>query len=260
MASRPYQKHQQATACLCEEVPPGTILLSSEPDFKTYLDHLVYVCSGNSWYATSYSLCPYTGILWIGTYVHGADYRIETPAKKRTALRQPPLERYTIAAGVARLYPEPRYPPPDAPRMDYRLPKGVSLPQFPTLPLQGRMWELLDPIQEVQWVWDDFHYAGKTTLKLWLHLFAPLDRGGAVKCWLASPLEVINRQVLLTGMRLEWWFAGGQIGEVEVQYQQPMLAEEFFEWFGFDKEYRNLDQEFSDWLDEVHGRRRRRRR
>lgn len=69
---------------------------------------------------------------------------------------------------------------------------------------------------------------------------------------------MISRQVLQSGLVLECWFAGGQIGEVRVEAQEQVPAERFFEWFGFDKSYRDTGEELRVWLQEARRGKRRR--
>lgn len=233
--------------CQCLQLPEGILLRDDR--YRSYLEHLVYVSGGTSWDATGYYLCPNTGVVWMGTYV--GEEPMPTPAVVRTRCRQLPLDAYTIAKGAAQLYSEPVYPPPEAPRVDYQLPRGVSPPPFPELPLQGLFYESFFPRSELLWACEDIQVRGSVPLKVWLHLLVPLSRGETGACWLASPLELISQQVLQSGLVLAWWFAGGQIGEVRVEVQERVSAARFFEWFGFDKPYRNTGKEFSLWLQAV---------
>jgi hypothetical protein len=140
----------------------------------------------------------------------------------------------------------------------YGIPRDVVIPEWPKLPLAGLLWEGFKSKTDVEWCCENIKASGKLYLYLWLYLPMPLGCGGSVACWLASPFEPISQQVLVPGLTLEWWFAGGQIGELVVEKQFQMPASEFFEWFGFDKPYRDTGREFSEWLQSVRrgGRRR----
>lgn len=233
------------TGCQCLSLPEGTLL--RESFHRAYLDHInVYISEGVSWDAARYYLCPNTGVVWRTTYLSGG--KIEEIGMVRTSCRQTPLDAYTIAKGVVQLYSEPLYPPPGAPRVDYQLPRGVTPPPFPQLPLQGLFFKTFHPRSEVMWACGDVAVRGRVLLKIWLHLLVPVARGEMGACWLASPLEVISQQVLQSGLVLEWWFDRGQIGEVRVEAQEQVSAERFFEWFGLDKPYRDTGREFLEWL------------
>jgi len=241
------------TACECLSTLEGVAYPA--PPFPS--SHLRSVSTGNDfWEDTMYYICPFTGVVWRTRY--NEDTRNCPTVYIRTPCRQLPLDTYTIAKGVVQLYSEPLYPPREGPLLDYQLPQDVSLPSFPELPLQGLFCESLRPRSEVMWACENIQVQGRLFIDIWLRLLVPLSPGETGACWLASPLELISQQVLRSGAVLEWWFAGGQISEVRVEAQEEVPASEFFEWFGFDKPYRDTGKEFSAWLQSVRRRTRRR--
>lgn len=244
--------HAPLTECQCLQLPVGTLLRYNR--YYDYIQHLVHVAAGANYEAAGYDLCPITGVLWAQTYVPAG--RIDEIALYRTGCCQSSLDYRTVAHGVARLYETPLEPPADRPRMDYQLPRGMTPPLFPDLPLQGLVREILQPRQEMSWACGEVQVVGRTSLWLWVYLLAPLERGGVVGCYVASPLEVLSAQGLREGLVLAWWFAGREIGEVRVEGQERVSVGAFGEWFGFDKVYRDLGAEFSEWLRQARRRRR----
>jgi len=205
-----------------------------------------------------YYICPLTGAVWLSRYTE--DMRNTPIVYERTSCLQSSTERRTLAKCAVSLFNSKVVPNRPYRYYNEERVKDLVLNKWPMLPLEGLFFEDLELKTEVTWHCNDISVSTKGTLYLWLQLLAPLERGCSVPGWIASPLEAITRQVLQPGLRLEWWFGWGQIGEVEIQEQQEVSSAEFFDRFGFDKEYRETRREFSDWFDELEGHRRRRRR
>lgn len=167
------KKELSPRACECLSAPEG-IALPASPSPPS---HLCSVSAGSDfWEDTWYYICPLTGIVWRTKYTE--DMRNCPTVYIRTGCRQLPLDTYTIAKGVVQLYSEPIYPPPEAPRVNYQLPRGVTPPPFPQLPLKGLFFETFRPHAEVMWACGDVAVRGRVSLKIWLRLLIPSSPGG----------------------------------------------------------------------------------
>lgn len=240
--------------CVCEDIPVGTI-------FNYYdhrLNHLRGLVLGDLWLAIPY-ICPYTGIVWLSRYVEGRDWRIDDIVYERTRHRQPRLENYTVSEATLKIYHEKRQVEDIVPGRVGGVPLSMMDPEWPDLPIEGLLFGMfsLSENTRASWYYEEIMIEVIYGINLWVYLPAALGRGDSGRCWLASPFEPITQQVLRSGVVLEWSFAG-QIGEMHVESQRKVPAAQFYERFGFDKPFRDIEEEFSKRFDEM-GRRKRQR-
>lgn len=242
----PKKKRTDLLTCQCSAMDPHTIVRD-----KAYAEHLLYFSPGTSWDDTGYYLCPQTGVVWVSKYVPGFDWRIDDIALEHTGLVLPEFSHYTVARVEVRLYKQPVRVRDDTGQDIYYtlgLPRHIPLPTFPHLPLKGLIIESFFTDDSLSWEWESLRVSGIKSLKTWLYLPEPLNAGGAVEGWLASPFEPISRQVLEAGLHLEWWYLWKQIGEVVVQYQTQVEAAWFREYFSHNPSVRNIGEELDEWV------------
>ncbi len=230
--------------CGCLSVPVGDTV----PANPVLDSHLRSLYLGNDfWVEIGCSICPLTGVVWRSMYGDD-DERYPRIVYQRTSVLQTELPNYTLCKTTVSLYSNPQE------RLERMVgtyvphPDELPPPPFPTLPLEGLIWDSFHPTAEVAWAVDEISVRGQITLFLWLYLPQPLEAGTTVQGWLASPLEAITAQVLVPGFLLEWRWYGGTIGELVVEVQERVLASQYHQYFGFDRPHRDLVEESSEIL------------
>lgn len=180
----------------------------------------------------------------LGKVLGGHEEEILASAQRYFAsqLVRPP---YTVAEVSASLYTVPRNRPDNETlRRRFSLPRGVAPPEFPSLPLQGLIIGSFRPKTQTAGMEKVREISESEMLWLELYLPSPLQRGGTARGWLA-PLVAPQ-----SGLVLEWWYAGGIIGEVLVKEPLEVLASQFRAHL-LDAPRRDLRAEFWEWARSV---------
>lgn len=229
-----YSKHQSIgtkDACECLVLPVGWR--------ESSISHLKYLFGDRDFWGDSYYVCPKSGVIWKGTKV--GEYHSIYNLFEKTGCRQGALDLYTVGIGTAVLYAEKQ--PLSSPLLGTFIPPAYW-PEYPCLPLEGRLEELFTHIPSelvfecggmtvryAQQQWDGL---------FWIYLDAPLERGSATKCFICSPSEVVSQQVLSVGLCLPIVFTHGVIGEIQVESKMGIESSSYHSLFGFDKVFRQL--------------------
>lgn len=180
----------------------------------------------------------------LGKVLGNHEEEVLTSAQRYFAsqLSRPP---YTVAEVSVRLYTAPRNRPDDKTlRRRFSLPRGVSPPEFPTLPLEGLVIGTFRPATQTTGTGKAIGVQEPEMLWLELYLPSPLQQGGTARGWLAP---LIAPQ---SGLVLEWWYAGGIIGEVLVKEPLEVLVSQFRAHL-LDAPRRDLRAEFWEWARSV---------
>lgn len=230
---RQAKKHATEDLCRCVRLPVGWRDRSGS--------HLRFLFGSSGW-EPSYYICPKTGVLW--RRVDEGDWKNTYEVYEKTSCRQEALERYTVGTGVVTLYAT-KQPLPVPRTAAFDPPSYWS--EYPELPVAGRLETLIlwmDAELDIHCGDVEVSYGRKEWgATLWIYLPQPLARGCTVNCYVCSPFEMVSQQIFRERLHLPLVFTGGTIGEIVVESVLLMERVAYGEWFGFDKDYRELAQE-----------------
>ncbi len=105
--------------------------------------------------------------------------------------------------------------------------------RLPTFPMSNTVFTSISG--ETAWcISEDIRCAGSLSIGVWLRPLQPISRGDVGQVVVASPLEVITVQAVFPGRLFLVSGDLGYIGELEVQSQDTIGADEYSRWFVFD--------------------------
>lgn len=224
------EKSSRVQACVCERLPVGTVL-GERNEHAEYVRHLrsaAVVREEAVSYSYSLDICPYTGVVWRSEL--GGDWRIAYPIYIRTDIVIPKLDFYTIATGRISIFSQKRKLTTLGTYMGPR-------PEWPQFPMRGLLYRAfnISDANNAFFGLDQRKFTAETVW-LWIRLERPLRQPGSnARAILCSPVEAISHQVLTSGRVLQWNWFEFQIGEVTIESQLALSAEQFRDKFGFDK-------------------------
>jgi len=203
--------------CPCERLAPGTVI--DYPSGET--EHLWHLSNcGDDRDVAGYSICPYTGIVWKFLWQGGS--RLTYFVAERTYYKQGFERQRTVAFASLRLYPQTQQ----------RVVMEGTM-RLPTFPMRNTVFTTI--IGETAWcISEDIRCAGSLSIGVWLRPLQPISRGDVGQVVVASPLEVITVQAVFPGRLFLVSGDLGYIGELEVQSQDTIGADEYSRWFVFD--------------------------
>ena len=203
--------------CQCERLSPGTVI--NYPGEET--EHWWFLSNcGNDRDVAGYKICPYTGIVW--KVLWQGDNRVTYFVAERTYYKQGFRMQRTVAFASLRLYPQTQ---------KRVVMEGAT--RLPTFPMSNTVFTSISG--ETAWrIDEDIRCVGSLHLGVWLRPLQPISRGGVGQVVVASPLEVITVQAVSPGRLFLVSGDLGYIGELEVQSQDTIGADQYSRWFVFD--------------------------